>query len=441
MEIIVGIIIGLILGLIIGILASRGKKQELITQTEVLKAQMNTSKADAEKHCNELLEAKDKACKDALAAQETRHKESIDNLQERFDETMKKVSAEMKTATDEMLKQRQKEFTDASSNNLGQIVNPLRETIDKMKQAMNDSALRQTAMSSEMKVKLEDLMKHSEAAKTSADELANVLKHKTKIQGNWGEQVLAKMLEDHGLIEGENFDVQEYIKENNGSKVISEEGHRMIPDVMIHLTGNREIIVDSKVSLTAFYDYVNAETDEDRNKYLKAHIDSIKAHVKELSAKDYSSYIRAPKVKMDYVIMFVPNTGALWTAINSEPDLWRNAMESNVYIADEQTMFAALRIISMTWTQVAQAQNHEKVYELANEMLDRVGKFMKNYQSIGEAITKAQKAYDDGEKKLDVKGQSILQTCAKLQKLGAKQSNKNPLPQIDDTGDIQAIEE
>src|SRR5574344_158052 len=163
MEIIVGIIIGLILGLIIGILASRGKKQELITQTEVLKAQMNTSKADAEKHCNELLEAKDKACKDALAAQETRHKESIDNLQERFDETMKKVSAEMKTATDEMLKQRQKEFTDASSNNLGQIVNPLRETIDKMKQAMNDSALRQTATSSEMKVKLEDLMKHSEA--------------------------------------------------------------------------------------------------------------------------------------------------------------------------------------------------------------------------------------------------------------------------------------
>jgi DNA recombination protein RmuC len=94
---------------------------------------MNTSKADAEKHCNELLEAKDKACKDALAAQETRHKESIDNLQERFDVTMKKVSAEMKTATDEMLKQRQKEFADASNTNLGQIVNPLRETIDKMK--------------------------------------------------------------------------------------------------------------------------------------------------------------------------------------------------------------------------------------------------------------------------------------------------------------------
>ena len=108
--------------------------------------------------------------------------------------------------------------------------------------------------------KLEDLMKHSEAGKTSADELANVLKHKTKIQGNWGEQVLAKMLEDHGLIEGRKFRVQEYIKEKRRSKVISEEGHRMIPDVMIHLTGNREIIVDSKVSLPPLRLSVNAET-------------------------------------------------------------------------------------------------------------------------------------------------------------------------------------
>ena len=503
MEMIVGIIIGLILGLIIGILIARGQKQALVTQCEVFKSQisnskeqadalvanmqtqLNTAKTEAEKQlnaakmewqqqianakaeterhsaevieakdaackealkakddaCKGALEAKDKSCQEALSAQDARHQEATNSMQERFDVTMKKVSAEMKMATDEMLKQRQKEFADASNTNLGQIVNPLRETIDKMKQAMSDSTLKQTAMSSEMKVKLEDLMKHSEAAKTSADELANVLKHKSKIQGNWGEQVLAKMLEDHGLIEGENFDVQEYIKDANGNKVISEEGHQMIPDVIIHLTGNREIIVDSKVSLTAFYDYVNAKTDEEQKKYLKAHIDSIKAHVKELSSKDYSSYIKVPKIKMDYVIMFVPNTGALWTAINSEPDLWRNAMESNVYIADEQTMFAALRIISMTWTQVAQAQNHERVYELANEMLNRVGRFMKNYKNIGEAIIKAQKAYDDGEKKLDVRGQSIIQTCYKLQKLGAKQSNKNPLPQIDDTTGIQAIEE
>ena len=111
---------------------------------------------------------------------------------------------------------------------------------------------------------------------------------------------------------------------------------------------------------------------------------------------------------MDYVIMFVPHTGALWTALNAQPDLWRRAMERGVYIADEQTLFAALRIISLTWTQIAQAQNHEKVYALANEMMDRVGQFMKKYQAIGTTLLKAQQAYDDGDRKLQPSGQSIL---------------------------------
>ena len=114
------------------------------------------------------------------------------------------------------------------------------------------------------------------------------------------------------------------------------------------------------------------------------------------------------------------------------PDLWRKAMEKNVFIADEQSLFAALRIINLTWTQIAQAQNHEKVFELANEMLDRVGQFMKKFQAIGKALGTAKDAYDEGEKKLLPSGQSILQTCNKLTKLGAKQSTKNPLPQLTD---------
>jgi DNA recombination protein RmuC len=130
--------------------------------------------------------------------------------------------------------------------------------------------------------------------------------------------------------------------------------------------------------------------------------------------------------------MFVPNTGALWAAVGAQPDLWRNAMEKNVYIADEQTLFAALRIINMTWTQIAQAQNHEKVYELANEMMDRVGQFMDRYKAVGKALENAGKAYEAADKKLQPTGQSIIQTCAKLQKLGAKQSSRNPIPQLQD---------
>jgi DNA recombination protein RmuC len=150
--------------------------------------------------------------------------------------------------------------------------------------------------------------------------------------------------------------------------------------------------------------------------------------VTELSNKDYSSYVQAPKLKMDYVIMFVPHTGALMTALNEQPDLWRKAMEKNVFIADEQTLFAALRIINLTWTQIVQAQNPEKVYELANQMLDRVGQFYERFQAIGAALDKAKGAYDDAGKKLEEKGQSIMQTANKLIDLGAKQNVKRPIP-------------
>ena len=163
--------------------------------------------------------------------------------------------------------------------------------------------------------------------------------------------------------------------------------------------------------------------------------------MKELSEKDYSSYVLPPKVRMDYVIMFVPHTGALWTALNAQPDMWRKAMEKGVFIADEQTLFAALRIINMTWTQIRQAENHEEVYRLANEMIDRVGQFVKKFNAIGKALKSAGTAFEDAERKLQPSGQSILLTCAKLQKLGAKQSEKNPLPQIIDLDDIPALEE
>ena len=128
--------------------------------------------------------------------------------------------------------------------------------------------------------------------------------------------------------------------------------------------------------------------------------------------------------------MFVPHSGALWTALNEQPDLWRKAMEQNVYIADEQTLYAALRIINLTWTQIQQAQNHEKVFNLAKEMLDRVGQFWKEYQQIGKALENAKTAYDKGEKKITDGGQSINTTAKKLIDLGAKQNDKNPLPTL-----------
>ena len=386
-------------------------RQEIVAQQERL--------ADAEKKAQEM-----------MAAQERNHEQALTAQQERFDEMMQKVSAQLKTATDDMLKQRQKEFAESSNTNLGQIVTPLRETIEKMKQTMNESTLKHTELSAAMKENLENMMKQSEAAKQSADELARVFKHKSKVQGNWGERVLEELLDSQGLQCGIHYERECEIRDAAGNVVKTDTGGNLRPDVILHLDNNREIIIDSKVSLTAFMDYVNAETEEARQEALKLHIDSIQKHVKELSKKDYSSYIQAPKQKMDYVIMFVPHTGALWTALNAQPDLWRKAMEMNVFIADEQTLFAALRMINLTWTQIKQAENHKEVYKLANEMIKRVGMFIKNYDAVGKALNNARAAYEEGERKLSDKGQSIIVTCNQLEALGAKQHANYPVPQL-----------
>lgn len=399
------VLLGLAVGVVIGILYGRGKIGALTTVSEMQRLQMQQMRQDYEE----------------------RHREAMDEQQARFNEVINKVKAEMQTATNDMLKQRQKEFAEHSNSSIVQIVDPLRKTISDMRQALAENTLRQTSMSSEMRTNIENMMRQSQAAQRSTEELTRAFRHETKVQGDWGEAVLDELLESQGLHRGIHYETQTTIRDARGNTIRPEDGTSLRPDIIMHLDKNRELIIDSKVSLSSFIDYVNAETPEEKQRHLKAHIDSIRRHVKELSDKDYSSYIQPPKVKMDYVIMFMPHTGALWAALNAQPDLWRKAMERNVFIADEQTLFAALRIINLTWTQIVQAENHEKVYRLAEEMLDRVGKFVKSYEEMGRQITRLQKTYEEGEKKLAPGGQSIVTTSMKLIKLGAKQNPKNPV--------------
>lgn len=421
----------------------RRAKEEAATALQQAKEEaaslLKQSKEESERLLEETKNDMNKRNRDEIAAREKAHKEAMDSLQLRFDETMAKVAAQVKSDTADMLKAHQKEFSESSSISIGQIVNPLKQNIVDLKKAMEDGNKEMAERNGEMRQRIQTLMEHSDAARKSADELAAAFKHGSKIQGDWGETILEELLASNGLTKGIHFDTQAVIRGKDGKVIKNDDGNTMRPDVILHLDERREVIIDSKVSLTAYVDYVNAENDADRKTYLKAHVDSIKKHVKELAGKDYSAYIESPKVTAGYVIMFVPNTGALWTALNAEPDLWRKAAESNVYIADEQSLYGALKIVSLTWTQVAQAQNHEKVYELANEMIDRVGLFMEKYEGIGKALKKASEEYEDGKKKLVPQGQSIINTSGKLIKLGAKNSDKHTIKALIDIDDIPSL--
>ena len=419
--------------------AKEETERQLLAEKDESERQLRAAKEESER---QIKAAKDETERQVKAAKEEAarwHKEAMEALQARFDETMDKVSAQMKSETAEMLKARQKEFSETSNLSLGQIVDPLKENIAELRKAMEEGNKEQAERNGEMRERIRSLMEHSDAARKSAEELAAAFKHGSKMQGDWGETILEELLASQGLTKGVHFDTQPVIRDIDGKTVRNDDGSFMKPDVILHLDERREVIIDSKVSLTAFVDYVNADSDADRQIHLKAHLESIKKHVKELAVKDYTSYVRPPKVTAGYVIMFVPNMGALWTALNAEPDLWRKAADRNVYIADEQTLYGALKIVSMTWTQVAQAQNHEKVYELANEMIDRVGLFMEKYEAVGKALQKASDEYDDGMKKLQPQGKSILNTSAKLIRLGAKNSGKHPVKALLDIDDIPPL--
>lgn len=409
------------------------------SRVEELQSALDASKVETERLLKIAKEEAALRYASDLAARDAAHREAMDALQKRFDETMAKVSAQVKADTGEMLKARQKEFSETSNLSLGQIVNPLKENIAELKKTMEEGNKEQAERNGEMRERIQNLMQHSEAARKSADELAAAFKHGSKVQGDWGETILEELLASQGLTKGIHFDTQAVIRDADGKPARNADGGIMRPDVVLHLDERREVIIDSKVSLTAYVDYVNAVSEADRQSFLKAHVDSIKKHVKELAAKDYSAYVQSPKVSAGYVIMFVPNVGALWTALNAEPDLWRKAADMNVYIADEQSLYGALKIVSITWTQVAQAQNHEKVYELAGEMIDRVGQFMEKYEAVGKALEKARIEYEAGERKLAPQGQSIINTSGKLIKLGARNSDKHPIKSLMDIDEIPAL--
>lgn len=416
MEILIAVLTAVV-GFIAGYLIAIQRAIPAKTKSAVLEAQLEETKKSYE----DKLKEREKHHAEAIVREQLHYKDALEAMQGRFDETVAKMKAELENTTSEILKSRQQEFEKSSQDSFSRIFEPLNQNLKQMREAVNENTSRNLKLGGELSNNLQLVMQHSDRARQSADKLTEALRGGGKVQGDWGETVLTELLESQGLKEGIHFHTQTTITDDTGKTIVSEETNSsMRPDVILHLDKERDVIIDAKVSLTSFLDYINADTEEKRTWSLKKHIESIEKHVKELAKKDYSSYVKSSKIRMNYVIMFVPTTAALYVATATKSDLWRKAMEQGVYIADEQTLYAALKIIDMTWRQIAQAENHEKVYKLADEMLDRVARFIDKFSTIGNKLEDANKAYKEAFAKLDSGGQSIPNTCQKLVKMGAK---------------------
>ena len=447
MELIISFVAGATIAAIVAVLLSRAvirnhKVQEakLLEQAERSKQEAlealrksSAEQIEAQKQSSaQQLEAQKKAGEEALALQKKNSEEAIKLIQTQFEESTKALRAQLKDDTSQILKSRQEELEKSSQQNIGQILDPLKKNIEELRKAMDEGSKEQAERNGELKERIANLMQQSDATRRSADELAKALKHGSKVQGDWGETVLNELLDSQGLTEGRHYEVQHVLCDECGHPIKNANGGILRPDVILHLDTKRDLVIDSKVSLSAFIDYMNAENEDSRREALKRHIESLRKHVDELSKKDYASYISADRQMVDYTIMFVPVSGALWTAMNEDKKLWRDAADKKVYIADEQSLYGALRMVSLTWTQISQAENHRKVYELANEMIERVGMFREKYENLGNALEKAQKEYQEGKKKLEPGGVSIINTSKKLIELGSKNSSKHPIKLIEE---------
>ena len=412
--------------------------QSHATETTLLNKQLGSQRADAAQALQAAKEEADKRLADykeevlkrhntvveelkqnyqkLIDEQDRRHRSDTEALEKRFADTIKALREQVENTTNTMLKQRQEEFSDSSTKNIDSIVKPLKETIDKMKEEMAKNSTVQTTMSAEIKTNMEHMIRQSIEAQRSAEELTRAFKHESKTQGDWGEVVLSNLLEQQGFTLGKDYEVQVVMRNEDGETIRPDEGENLRPDVLLHLDDKRDIIIDSKVSMTAYIEYVNASDEITKRLYLKEHIASLKKHVDELSAKNYTQYQTNPH--LDFVIMFVPHVPALREATQEEPTLWQEAMQKKVFIADEQSLYAALRIIRITWTHLDQEQNHRRLYALAQEMLERTGNFLKEYDTVGKNLHDALDAFDSSRKKLLPTGRSIGTTANQILALG-----------------------
>ena len=359
--------------------------------------------------------------------------EEVKLREQQFNEQLKTTKEQLHVLAQQLMDSQAKRLKEENTESMGHITQPLKDAISEMRKAISDNIKDHTEQSASLREQLRLMMESNRQIGEKAESLANVLRRDNKVSGNMGEIILGDLLASQGLTEGIHFEVQARLRDDQGRPLKNDDtGREMQPDVILHYPQGQDVIIDSKVSLVAYQRYVNAEQPEEKERALQEHIKSVRQHVTELSRKDYSKYIKAPRESVDFVIMFVPFESSLQLALVNDPTLWRDAFERKVFITGEQNLLGILHMIHIAWVQNQQAENQEKVFDIAAQLLDRIGDFVQRYNKVGEQLDQARKSFEYSTNKLMEGRQSVVQKANELKALGAKE---NPNRRIPKTGD------
>ena len=424
------IVVYILVGILVGGLASyiffNGKLNESKLAVGTLHTQLEAERAQHQKEIESLKDRFEHETE--LRNQQSSNEQQL--RQKQFDQQLETIQEQFQNLASKILDQTTQKLKSKNVESMSHITQPLKQNIEQLQQAIdktNHETARSTASLSEQ---LKSMAEQTAKIDASATRLTNVMRGANKVQGNWGELTLMNLLDSQGLRLGVDYDVQQTLSDDRGNVLTNEEsGKRMIPDVILHYPNNEDIIIDSKMTIDAYANYMNAEDEIVKKKYADDVVKSIRTQFTSLSKKDYTSYIKAPRRAIDFVIMYVPYEGALQLALLTDPKLWHDAFEKKVFITSQQNLMAILKIIQIAWRQYAQTENQKRVYDLADEMLRRVGDFIKRFDKVGKDIETLHKDYDEAYKKAYTGRQSIVQKANDLKVLGAKESANAPIPE------------
>lgn len=446
------IIVAIVAAIIIGVVAYSYSKR-IADLKDVHNKQIAELKEAHEKQIAELKEAQTTQLEQLKATQTAQleqvkegQQKQIEALREmnreQVESQMKLIREQMQTTSEEILKRRQDELGERNKEQVSKIIDPLTQSLKSMREAFDKSKEQQNEALTRLDATIKVNMEKSAALGETADRLTRALTGEVKVQGNFGELKLKQLLEDLELKEGEQFDTQETLRDKAGKQAKGDDGRGLIPDFILHFPNNRHVVVDSKMSLTDYERYMNAEDGTpEKSEYLKAHVASVRAQVKRLARKEYTKYLPEGYNRLNFAIMYVPIEGALNLALLNATTLWREAYDEGVMILGPQTMYMNLRVLEMMWTQVRQLKNQQAMIDAANIVVERVQDFGMRFMDVETSMNSTVEKMAKLKVSTAESGRSIITAAKSLLKAGAKENKKKKsLDEMDSTVFIESNE-
>jgi DNA recombination protein RmuC len=350
-------------------------------------------------------------------------KEEIEQLQKKF-------TTEFENLANKIFEEKTTKFSEQSKTNLAEILNPLKEKISEFEKKVDETSRESIKGNASLREQLQLLKEMNQQITQEAKNLTLALKGGTKTQGSWGEFILESILEKSGLVKGREYKIQEVI--------YSEEGKRFQPDVIVSLPESKSVIIDSKVSLIAYENFVNSEDDIQRQVSLKEHITSIRNHIRNLSSKNYQSLYQLES--LDFVLMFMPIEPAFALAVQNESNLFNDAFDKNIVIVSPSTLLATLRTVASIWRQEYQNRNAQEIARQSGALYDKFQSLITDLIDLGKRITTLQKGYEEAMRKLHTGRGNLIISVERIKQLGASTTKSLP-QQLLDRADDDLFEE